>query len=216
MTIQVGANTVQHFARELIFLPFLCVKCQNIFAHQIDAFAFELFQILLEEVLETLIEFKANELSASWNGLLSRLWWSSSRATIRLVGVSSLNGIGLLMDTCAIVIDVSAQSGKIFYDKESHRTKEKPLTCTTACNDLRTSFPRACKSVEFPPPDPPISPRDWYFSILNYYWKLALLVPWPCHFFDDGRESENYFFAYVYLSLSLSLSSDSFLRLIWQ
>lgn len=106
VAVEVGANAVEDLARELVLLPLLGVECEHVLAHQVDSLAFQLHQVVLEEVLQALVEFQANELGPSSRSLLlDALTAATNSFTVACVAQTRL-----LVDAGAVVIDVAAES----------------------------------------------------------------------------------------------------------
>jgi hypothetical protein len=103
VAIEIGADAVEDLARELILFPFLCVESENVFSHKIHAFALQLHQVVLQEVLQALVELESNELSTSSRSLLlDALTATTNRLTVARIAQSRL-----LMDTGAVVVDMA-------------------------------------------------------------------------------------------------------------
>lgn len=105
MAIEIGTDAVEDLARELVLFPFLCIERENVFAHQIDALAFQLDEVVLKEVLQALVQLKSDQLSASGGSLLCHALTTATDGFTVAGGANSR----LLVDTGAVVVDMSEQ-----------------------------------------------------------------------------------------------------------
>lgn len=115
VSVEIGANAVEHLWRELILFPFLRVERQHIFAHQVLAFLLEQLEIFLQEVFQSFVELETDELSAASGWLLL----SALTAASNCFRCATWAANWLLMDAGAVVVDMTDG-----YDRQAG-TKEK-------------------------------------------------------------------------------------------
>lgn len=146
MAVEVGADPVQDLAGEAVVLPLLRVELQHALVHQVLAVLWtgkgsgvaaagrgvrtgtdlqQAGQVVLQELLEPLVEFQADELRAARSGgLLGGFGWRD--------GAPGLAG---LVDAGAVVIDMSERHALRNW---THRTKLKsPRTLPNKSIQLR-------------------------------------------------------------------------------
>lgn len=178
MTIQISTYAVENFARELIFFPLFSVESEDILAHKIHSFLFELFQVFLEEVLQAFVQFEPNQLSSSCGSLCL----SALAATANSLTVTCTAQCWLLVHTCAVIVNMSMRKERKKNEGYEKKQREDLLTCRAACNAGRTFGLLACRSVWCPLLDQPISLPGWCFLTQNCCWSSVELLPWrwPC------------------------------------
>lgn len=97
MPVQVGADTVQHLARELILLPALGVEAQHFLVHQIDPILVQPHEVVLEKLLQPFVQLLADQLGPA-RRCADAFFRYLRRARAR---------VGLLVDTRTVIVDMS-------------------------------------------------------------------------------------------------------------
>ena len=99
MSVEIGADSVENFAAELVFLPLSRVELENWFINKLVAIVQETHLVRLQILLQSFVQLQTNKLS-------------SARLSSLLSLGSGCPGPGLsvvLVDAGAVVVDVSVE-----------------------------------------------------------------------------------------------------------
>lgn len=103
VTVQIGTDSIQYLARELVVFPLLGVVAEDIFTHQTFTTFPNVHEIEFEELSKPLIQFLTDKLSSTGScsnmfvcfGSLGRNWLSVT-----------------VVSTCTIIVDISVWKGR--------------------------------------------------------------------------------------------------------